>query len=445
MFNKRSMFWAIVCSSSLFFVACGSDSSSAELTSSSSSTDVPVSSSTTVVATTVLPAGANATYSADLFTFWKSTYYITYAEQQALGSTIDDAALADAGRVKWQTSKTDCRNSELSSIVEVSRICTVSEGIGYGMLIAYFQDDWDVFLGLWDYSSNYRQSLKDDGQLTYWLIKSFSSQYLSTDAATDADLDIATALILGYYKLQTDNPTLASQFLADAIRIANSIWTWEINPTNLLIYPGDTDMWKNGVAANVINPSYFSPVAFRLFAIVDPSHNWQGVLDANYTYMQTLQANGDGLFPDWANLSYVPQDPQNGSAETSYFLFDKESVRVPWRIAWDYYWYQDTRAQTILNTMLAYVLDTTGGSVANLSTTTYPFKAALNLGAGTNAGGNHYLGAYCLMGMGGGSQAWLDACFDSFAVASMSGFNYYQHILQMMFSQLLNGLYIRPY
>jgi endo-1,4-beta-D-glucanase Y len=49
------------------------------------------------------------------------------------------------------------------------------------------------------------------------------------------------------------------------------------------------------------NLSYFAPVAFRLFQMVDPAHDWNAVITANYNYMKTAQNLGVGLVPDWSD------------------------------------------------------------------------------------------------------------------------------------------------
>ena len=55
----------------------------------------------------------------------------------------------------------------------------------------------------------------------------------------------------------------------------------------------------------------------------------------------------------------------------------------------------------------------------------------------------HFHGAWCLTGMGG-NQAWLDACTADFNTKTISGFSYFPHILMTMYSELLNGLFVKP-
>ena len=265
------------------------------------------------------------------------------------------------GRVKW----TQMSSGSYSGVCSVDdavepamkfRACTVSEGIGYGMLLSYFQEDKATFDALWNYSRGYRTYFNTP--LTPWITSSFNYTRIDVSSTTDADLDIATALILMYYKTGTQ------EYLNDAIQIVNAIWETEIEKTNLLILPGNSSMWQNDLTFNL---SYFSPVALRLFEQIDSNHNWTGVLDAMYTYMKMVQDAGTGVFPDWSDISGIAKKSPNGSSNNSYWLFDKESVRIPWRIAWDYYWFQDERAKAILDKLNEFIVRNSSGNPTSVA------------------------------------------------------------------------------
>ena len=69
---------------------------------------------------------------------------------------------------------------------------TVSEGIGYGMLIAVYMGEKELFDELW----KYEQLWLDDNGLMDWYINAAGTQRLGTGAATDADEDMAFALVM---------------------------------------------------------------------------------------------------------------------------------------------------------------------------------------------------------------------------------------------------------
>ena len=421
--------------------------SSAVIASSSSA--APASSATPVAATVPLASTANTAYAIQDYMSWYSFHFVTEENEMVVYPSLAgefgevfSAAYQPAGRVVWsiQTGyyKSLCSVNDATVQAMKFRGCTVSEGIGYGMLLAAFNNDLDTYNRLWNYSRAYRAY--HNVKLMPWITKSFHWEMGDNSSATDADLDIATSLILMYYKTQN------AAYLQDALTFINAIWEMEVNPTSLLIYSGDQDAWKG--ANPVYNLSYFSPVALRLFATVDPSHNWMGVLDAMYTYMQLVQSMGTGVFPDWSDATGNAIDPNNGSAATTYWTFNKESVRIPWRIAWDYYWYQDTRAATILNTLNKFIVGKTGGD-PNSSALSVNYSWNLSVGADytkNTAVSNQWYGAWCATGLAGNS-AWLNACTQGLNTKTLSnnGNSYFLDILLTMYSALLNGLFIRPF
>jgi len=207
-------------------------------------------------------------------------------------------------------------------------------------------------------------------------------------------------------------------------------------------------MW-NGTGKYEItyNLSYFSPVALRLFALVDPSHDWNGVLDAMYTYMAKVQDGGTGVFPDWSNAAGVAIAAPNGSADDTYFRFDKESVRIPWRIAWDYYWYQDPRAAAVLNKLNKFIVDKASGDVKSLALgTSYSWNLSLGVDETSNVVAGMWLGAWCSTGIAGNST-WLNSCTTEFNTKELSNStaSYFTDILLVMYSQLLNGAFVKPF
>lgn len=399
----------------------------------------------------ILPAVANATGAMTWYNLWKATYFKTYEEESAKYPTAAVsmdwagvfapylAAGLMPGRVVWDTSNDSYCVIEGATDNYKKRGCTVSEGVGYGMLLSYFAGDYSTLNSLWTYNRGYR-AYQGTSNLMPWRTGTYSYESLTSAAnsssATDADLDIATSLILTYYA------TGSEAYKADALLIINDLWDKEISPT-YMIYSGDTPTWKKETSA--YNLSYFSPVALKLFALIDPSHAWTKVLDTMYSFMMNVQAAGTGVFPDWVDQNGTAINPNNHSADKTYWMFHQESVRIPWRIAWDYYWTQDTRAAQVLNTLNSFISAKTGGDPANLETAgavMYSAVAGLADGA-VNSLHPHWHGAWCLTGMAG-NQAWLDACTASFNTRTIANFNYFPHILQTMYGELLNGLFVKP-
>lgn len=400
----------------------------------------------------ILPAVADASVAMNWYAAWKALYFKTYQEEAtkypAAAVSMDWAAVFAPwlslgmmpGRVVWDTNSDPYCVIEGATDTYKKRGCTVSEGIGYGMLLSFFAGDFETLNSLWTYNRGYRAYL-GTSNLMPWRTGTYSYESLvsaaNTSSATDADLDIATSLVLAYYA------TGGADYLNDALLIIKDLWDKEISPTKL-IYSGDTPTWKKETSA--YNLSYFSPVALRLFALVDPNHDWTGVLNTMYDFMQNIQAAGTGVFPDWVDYTGKAINPNNHSADKTYWMFHQESVRIPWRIAWDYYWTQDPRAAQVLNTLNAFISAKSGGNPANLETTgkvMYSAVPGMEDGASNNLLA-HWHGAWCLTGMGG-NQDWLNNCAANFnARAIGTNFSYFPHILQTMYGELLNGLFVKP-
>lgn len=443
----------------LFVAACSDDSSSDPSTSGATdqgtTPDQQTPGSQLTPSPVALAAGANPAYTANVYNEWKPFHFVTMEDESVYYANIASdfnqifANYQPVGRVIWQNGKSTslkCVNEGSTNPQLKNRACSVSEGTGYGILLAYANNDLDAFNRIWNYSRGLRAY--NNSKFIPWLTLSFSWDILDDASATDADIDVATGLILMYYKSGNQS------YLEDALSLITAIWDEEINPINLLIRSGNTAMW-NGKSGKeeVYNLSYFSPVALRLFAAVDANHNWNGVLDAMYAYMAKIQAAGTGVLPDWSNADGIAVNPPNNSAGQTdatytWFKFDKESVRIPWRIAWDYYWYQEPRALDILSKLNAFIVAKSGGDPTSLALgTTYswdPTKVDKEKVATTIS--TQWLGAWCATGIGI-NPTWLEQCTAAVNAKepSNTASSYFSDILLGLYSALLNGAFVRPF
>jgi len=223
---------------------------------------------------------------------------------------------------------------------------TVSEGIGYGMLVAVFmgsKDDQMLFDDLWRYS----QAHLDSNGLMNWAITADGKGTPGNGAATDADEDIAFALLMAD-KQWGSAGTLNYLNLAKAQ--INNIWLHEIVDSKLA-GPGDgwgpTNLWAN------INISYFAPAYYRLFKMVDSGHAWDAVIQTTYdTIMYALTTmNGNasnGLVPAWCASNTNNGVTTISGSQAGPFNYQYDSCRTPFRIALDWCWNGETRAQAYL-------------------------------------------------------------------------------------------------
>ena len=140
-------------------------SSSAVIASSSSA--APASSATPVAATVPLASTANTAYAIQGYMSWYSFHFVTEENEMVVYPSLAgefgevfSAAYQPAGRVVWsiQTGyyKSLCSVNDATVQAMKFRGCTVSEGIGYGMLLAAFNTMYDVEKDPAPYLENFR-------------------------------------------------------------------------------------------------------------------------------------------------------------------------------------------------------------------------------------------------------------------------------------------------
>lgn len=235
---------------------------------------------------------------------------------------------------------------------------TTSEGQSYAMLRSVWVDDKTTFDKVWHWT---KTTLKrPDDNLFGWRWGQRSDKTYGfydnggNNSAADADTDIALALILANKRWQD------SSYLNDAKVILKDIWNIETDTVqdNRYVVAGNWAKQKDSV---IINPSYFAPYAYRIFAQVDTEHDWNSLLDPAYELLNKSgkdpldSSKAVGLPPDWMALSrntgiYVKPSDQNLRTTYSY-----DAVRVPWRIALDYSWNKDERARLYLESSFEYL------------------------------------------------------------------------------------------
>jgi hypothetical protein len=295
----------------------------------------------------VMPTNQDQGRIREMYDKYMSVYYRTYEDDAPnITSTTTHPDAAGTARIM----------AAFNNVNDGTRTC--SEAMGYGMFLAAVMGDWDRFDKLHAYTKLFHFP---ETALMRWNILQFdyyiSSAKTTGGPATDADLDIAAALIIAHKKTGKQN------YLDDAIAIANSIYEHEVHESSKLILPAmKNENWGQGANrfrigdGNLINISYISLPVLKEFAAHDSK--WNEVLEKNLSYMEKVQNNGH-LWPDWSDANGDPANPGNGtsddfgtidgSAVRSHETYYKEAPRIPWRIAWYYHWYGDPRAKEMLN------------------------------------------------------------------------------------------------
>ena len=208
---------------------------------------------------------------------------------------------------------------------------TVSEGIAYGMLLAVYMGDQHLFDELWQYE---RLWLDDNG-LMDWYVNAAGTLRLGTGAATDADEDMAFALVMADRQWggqgSLDRPYL--DYARDQIR---RIWDREIYEGKLARAGDHWGDWSN------VNISYFAPAYYRVFSQIDGNDaGWQAVIKTVYdTIDNALNPSNrnetNGLVPAWCTSEGVPGSPGH---------YQYDSCRAPFRIGLDWCMFGEPRAR----------------------------------------------------------------------------------------------------
>jgi len=285
---------------------------------------------------------------------------------------------------------------------------TVSEGIGYGMLLAVGNSDKTALDALWAY---YKARVDSNG-LMNWSIDGCTAGNNNAYAATDADEDVAMALVQADAKW--------GGYKTDATNLINLIKKFETAAgTPSYLRPGDAAN-NGGKGDGIVNPSYFAIGYWHVWATYVGDTFWNQLATDAYTMLAAFQklsfkdskgATSTGaLVPDWGNT-------QGQISFGSGYSYD--ACRTPWRVAVDYAWFGTAAAQTFLQNVSSYV-DSQGG-VGSV-----PFDK-----------NSAFLGPFALSGMAV-SQAKADAYLNGWLSTGMDDSPYFQGSLRGIFLLLAN-------
>lgn len=243
----------------------------------------------------------------------------------------EDCPDGQKARIKWIDEDASNKGCVVDPDNRVGS-CTVSEGIGYGMLITVYMDNptnssQSKFDKLWAYYKAY-----SDNGLMNGVIDGCNG-VKEPGSATNADVDVALALSMAFK--QWGEP----KYLADAKALLGQIWSLETRGN--LVWPGST------MKDAIYNPSYFAIGAMRnVFAVVDPGHDWSSVANSSLALLVKNQSS-KGLNSDWCDGSGNPF-PRNGSDPAK---FGSDAVHTPWRVLLDYLWGGNANSKDALETI----------------------------------------------------------------------------------------------
>lgn len=182
------------------------------------------------------------------------------------------------------------------------------------------------------------------------------------DIATDADADIALALIFADSLWGSSQDGSFLNYADHARGVLNDLWD------NATYVVGDKRYLAGGDNIKSVEPGYLSPFSYRIFDDFDPVRDWMSLVDSSYRIFRDsvklamnpvkdkvgkIHENDPtgvkpqpNLLPDWLNVnidgSITDGNPRNEPE------FGSDSFRGLWRIAVDYLWNEPKAAEEVL-------------------------------------------------------------------------------------------------
>ncbi|MEJ2672507.1 MAG: glycosyl hydrolase family 8 [Deltaproteobacteria bacterium] len=234
---------------------------------------------------------------------------------------------------------------------------TISEAQAYALLRAVWARDAGTFVRVYDWTYRHLGQAAGPGDsLLAWRwgrLPDGSWGVLDANSAADADLDYALALILAHRQGWRAPPGLPA-YLEESRRVQAAIVAKEVvrlADGQLLLTPGN---WHEPDPPYLVNPSYFSPAAYQLFAHMGKGRleaaTWRRLDQSTYPFLTKVgQRLGDqrgvGLFPDWCQVNAEGRISPAPGKDTN---FGWEAVRVPFRVALDSLWFNRPQAVRLL-------------------------------------------------------------------------------------------------
>jgi len=206
---------------------------------------------------------------------------------------------------------------------------TTSEGQGYAMLRAVWSNDRATFNTIWAWTKQYLQ-VRDDA-LFAWKWK---GTVLDRNSATDADTDIALALILAARRF--DHPAYEQESLA----IIDAIWNQEMVHLGSRSYV-TAGNWARDEDYPTIHVAYLAPYAYEIFASVDSHHPWTHAIESSYAILhwlydeEALPVPPELIYLDRHTGKLAVRHPVTGAASS----FSYDAFPIFWRVALDAAWF----------------------------------------------------------------------------------------------------------
>ncbi len=341
-----------------------------------------------------------------------------------------------------------CEDDQYYIYIDDGNTITVSEAMGYGMLIIPLMAGYDAnakiyFDGLYRYYKAHPSYITP--HLMAWKQITGCVNAGGPDSASDGDIDIAFGLLLAHAQWGSQGDI---NYFQEAVAIINDIMgensaKGDVNQDLNTIKLGD---WVSGGSyMNGTRTSDFIMDHFRAFKCAVQDTSWSFVVDKCYDLIADMQTNYSpeaGLLPDFiddVNTTARPADPNylEGELDGNYSY---NACRDPWRIATDYLISGDERAKEAVLKIDNWLLESSGGSANHVYAGYYldgtkavgwsdiAFTAPFTVGAMLDTA----------------NQDWLNSLYSKILSSNVNSGGYYDNTLKLLSLITISGNYWVP-
>ncbi len=352
----------------------------------------------------------------------------------------------DAWKAKYLIN--GCESNQYYVYFQSGNTNTVSEAMGYGMLIVplmagYDPDAKTIFDGLYRYYKAHPSHIMP--HLMAWKQITGCIDSDGPDSATDGDMDIAFGLLLAHAQWGSGG---AINYFGEALLIikdlmGNNASEGDINQDYNSIKLGD---WvESGSYMTGTRTSDFITDHFRAFGCAIKDTTWYDVLDECYTLIDTIQTNYSsetGLLPDFivdVNSNPKPANPNylEGDLDGNYSY---NACRDPWRLANDYLIFGDERAKNAVLKIDKWLFEAANGSTNNVHAGYY-----LNGDVAAGWSDNSFTAPFTVGAMlDTTNQEWLNKLYSRILLANTANGGYYDNTLRLLSMITISGNYWVP-
>ena len=216
---------------------------------------------------------------------------------------------------------------------------TMSEFVGWGLFVCVLMDNADSRTRhLFDRLNNFRKAYKNQYGLMMSTVK-FNNPMDSynNDSATEADENMAMALLMAHYQWGSDGGT---DYLAEAVELLSNISVSLVERPAYVLKPAAT--WGGSAC---LDPCYYDSIYYPLWYQLTGDSAWTK-LDDHYRFLVTYFCNqfGTGLLPDWCKAdgtsTEIPGKPY-------LYSWDAHQIATKWAI--HYAWYGTNQTDLFYN------------------------------------------------------------------------------------------------